>query len=215
MRTQSRATSIHQRGAVLFIGLVLMVLITLLALTAISSSIMQEKMTGGMRNSQLSMMGAESALRGSEAWLWDLSFSAADGQPLPPCYGGSTSTCVHRVTSSGTLSPAVQAFRSSKTWVTSPGGAAPYAGVLTGLSDDLKTASLATQPLVAIEDLGKNVPPGAGGQAGVIDSEAGTGPGNYSFYRITARSQGGSAATQRVVESVFTSIDLTNTGIEP
>lgn len=215
MRIHTRPTLIHQRGAVLFIALILMVLITLLALTATSSSILQEKMTGGMRNSQLSMMGAESAVRGTEAWLWNLSFSAADGQPLPPCIGGSTGTCVYRVKADGTLPSNVQAFRSSKAWVTAPGGAPAYSQVLTGLTGDSETASLASQPEVLVEDLGKNMPPGAGGQAGVIDSERGTGPGNYSFYRITARSQGGSAATQRVVESVFTSIDLTNTGIEP
>ena len=204
----------HQRGAVLFIALIMLVLITLLALAASSSSVMQEKMTGGMRNQQLSAMGADSGLRGAESWLWNLDFNASAGQPLPPCIGSSTGTCVQRPKVDGTLETAVQTFRAARSWVTPPVGSFTYNQTLTGLTGNLETASLAQQPAVMIEDMGANVPPGSGNQAGAIDSELRSMAGKANFYRITARSQGGSSAAIRVLESVFSSSDLTNTGTQ-
>lgn len=213
MKLDSNRLPSRQHGAVLFVALVFLLLVTLLALTAIGTSILQEKMTGGMRNRQLGMMGAESGLRGTEAWLWTLSFSAQ--QPLPPCEINSVDTCVYRPAVDGTLRTDVQEFRTSKSWLPALRGAPGYSGTLTGLSGDSKTASLATQPVVLVEDLGPNVPPGAGSQSGLIDDERKGGPGTAWFYRITARSQGGSAAVLSANESVFSTVNLTNTGIEP
>lgn len=205
----------RQHGAVLFIALIMLVLITLLALAASSSSVLQEKMVGGMRNQQLSSMGADSGLRGAESWLWNLDFNAATGQPLPPCIGSSSGTCVQRPRTDGTLKPDVQEFRAARQWVTTPPkGVFSYNHTLTGLSGTLETASLAAQPAVMIEDMGANVPPGSGNQAGAIDSELRSQAGKSNFYRITSRSQGGSSAAIRVLESVFSSSDLTNTGTQ-
>ena len=205
----------RQRGAVLFIALIMLVLITLIALAASSSSMLQEKMVGGMRNQQLSSMGADSGLRGAESWLWNLDFNAATGQPLPPCIGSSSGTCVQRPRTDGTLKPDVQEFRAARQWVTTPPkGVFSYNHTLTGLTGPLETASLAAQPAVMIEDMGANVPPGAGNQSGAIDSELRSQAGKSNFYRITARSQGGSSAAIRVMESVFSSSDLTNTGTQ-
>ena len=50
----------QQGGAVLFVALVFLILLTLLALTATGTSILQEKMTGNMRNAS-SLLGAEAA----------------------------------------------------------------------------------------------------------------------------------------------------------
>lgn len=214
MKTYRQSLPQGQQGAVLFVALVFLILITLLALTATGTSILQEKMTGGMRNGQLAAMGADSGLRGTESWLWNLNFTAAAGQPLPPCIGATAggSTCVYRPKDNGTLDATAQQFRTSGAWVGQPGGSPAYGHTLTGLTGNLATASLAQQPVVLIEDMGPNVPPGAGQQSGAIDPEI---QRAYLFYRITARSQGGNAAAQRVVESVFTSSNLTDTGINP
>ncbi|MEO7326356.1 MAG: PilX N-terminal domain-containing pilus assembly protein [Dokdonella sp.] len=210
-----------QRGAVLFVALIFLVLLTLLALTATSTSILQEKMTGGMRNRQLGLMGSESGLRGGEAFLFNLSFNAATGQPLPPCatavvYAPGTN-CVYRPTPhTGVLNAGVQKFRTQQTWInTAPAGAPAYVQTLTGLTGSVETASLAAQPLLSIEDLGADTPPGAGGQSGIIDPERQGGPGTAWLYRITSRSQGGSEAVVSAAESVFAAANLTNTGIEP
>ncbi len=212
MRNPNLSNRTRQQGAVLFVALVFLVLIMLLTLTATSTSILQEKMTGGMRNRQLSTMGADSALRGAEAWLWNLTFTAAGGQPLPPCIGSSVGTCVYRPQNTGVLQNAVQNFRTSRSWVNALNGAPAYAQTLSGLTGTEQTASLATQPVILIEDIGMDLPPGSGNQTGWIDPDPASA---YRFYRITARSQGGSAATQRVVESVFSSANLTDTGTNP
>ena len=202
----------RQRGAVLFVALVFLILITLLALTATSTSILQERMTGGMRNSQLAMMGSESGLRDQEARLWNMDFTAATGQPLPPCTSGSVGTCVYRPSLDGTLRTEVQAFRTSPNWMGALPGTVAYKHTLTNLTGDSETASLHAEPITLVEDLGADVPPGIGQQSGAIDPES---QSANNLYRITSRSQGGSAAVQRVVESVFSSANLTNTGTEP
>ena len=66
-----------------------------------------------------------------------------------------------------------------------------------------------------IENLGPDVPPGSGQQKGAIDSENKTLAGKHEWYRMTARSQGGTDAVTRATESVYSAIDLTNTGFNP
>lgn len=202
----------RQRGAVLFVALIFLILITLLALTATGTSILQEKMTGGLRNSQLAMMGSESGLRGEEVRLWNLDFNAGAGQPLPPCASNSTGACVYRPLLDGTLDPAIQNFRTSASWVGALPGSVAYAHTLTNLTGGIETASLNAEPITLVEDLGADTPPGTGQQSGAIDPES---QSANNFYRITSRSQGGSAAVQRIAESVFSSANLTNTGTEP
>lgn len=208
MNIQNKRLPERQRGAVLFVALIFLLLITLLTLTAMGTSILQEKMTGGMRNQQLAMMGAENGVRGTEAWLWNIRFNDPTGNPLPPCEGGSSS-CVYRPDLGGTLASGVQAFRSSFSWVSALPGMPTYAHVLTGLSGDSETASLAEQPVILLEDIGPNVPPSSGQQSGAIDPQN---QNAYHFYRITSRSQGGSAAVQRVVESVYSAANMTDAG---
>ncbi len=202
---------IRQRGAVLLVALIFVILVALLALTAMGTSVLQERMTGGVRNAQLAMMGAESALRGGESWLTDLSFDAAAGQDLPPCVAASVGTCVRRPDQGGLLGADAQQFRSSRAWQAAPAGSVAYPYTLTGLLNDAETASLATPPVFMVEDLGADTPPSIGRQWGVIDPEN---IRAYRFYRITARSQGGSAASQRTVESVFSAPNLTDTGTQ-
>lgn len=203
----------QERGAVLFVALVFLILVTLLALTATSTSILQEKMTGGMRNRQLGLMGAESGLRGGEAFFSNAIFNG--GNPLPPC-GASVNVagraCARRP-QNGLLSPDVQQFRSAKGVIPTPGGSPGYDHVLTGLSGTAETASLNSQPIIMVEDLGANVPPGLGQQKGIIDPEQ---QNSAWFYRVTSRSQGGSGAVLRVAESVYSpGLNLANAGANP
>lgn len=191
-----------QQGAVLFVALVFLIILTLLGLAATSTSILQEKMTGSMRNRQLGLMGAESALRGGESYLWNLAYNATTARPMPPCISGGGADCVYTVLR-GKIDATAQAFRTSKTWlpVASDGGRA-YTGV-SGLSGDVETASLASQPRYLIEDLGPDVPAGAGRRGGSIQQEKAGVPGSRDFFRITARSQGGNDTVVRAAESVF------------
>ena len=145
----------RQRGAVLFVALVFLILITLLALTATGASILQEKMTGGMRNRQLGLMGAETALRGGEAYLLNLDFIGGNQLTQCPQNGGAVSSCAfvpqadNSVDPPGiVLNPSVQSFRASHTWIPAPGGSPTYGHPLTGFTGDLETASLHAEPVL-------------------------------------------------------------------
>lgn len=212
---------LRQRGAVLFLAMIFLVLLTILAITASSTSIMQERMTGGMRNRQLALIGAENALRGGEELLWNLSFDFQ--QPLPPCIASSIPDCVYIAGVDGALHPKVQAFRTTQTWLpAATDGARPYPRNLTTLSGDDISANLAAQPRYMIEYLGLAGPTLAGGEGfigrtgGAVYAEGGTSRvGEHHLYRITARSQGGTDAVVRILESTFVSMNLTNSNFNP
>lgn len=208
MSTRNRRAGMQaQRGAVLFVALVFLLLLTLLGIAASSTSILQEKMTGSMRNRQLGLMGAESALRGGESTIWNLAYQSNGTLAMPPCIGNSTGVlCVYKILD-GKLDSKVQAFRTSKVAVP-PGsdGAMAYTGAVSGLGGLNETASINSQPRFMIEDLGPDVPPGAGRRSGAIQQEKPGQPGSHEWYRITARSEGGNSAVLRVAESVFSAL---------
>lgn len=208
--------SIHpdkERGAVLFVALVFLVLITLLALTAASTSVLQERMTGGLRNNQLALMGAESGLRGVEWSIWNRSNNASgsnkfDCQPN----GGSTNDSCYRMSGPNAT---VTAFRNAKSWLGSSDGGQAYATkTLTSLSNAQSSAQLANQPRYLIEDLGRVLPPNSppSGQGGGRFGIGGKGAGNQTLesFRITARSTGGNDGSIRVAESYFVALPPSN-----
>ncbi|MCB1598611.1 MAG: pilus assembly protein [Lysobacterales bacterium] len=207
----------RQNGAVLFLALTFLLLLTILAVTASSTSIMQERMVGGMRNRQLGLMGVESTLRGAEETLWNLNFNNAR-HPFPPCLGPtSTTLCAIKVRSDGTLPPYAQNFRTNRSWIDpSSDGAQTYARDMSAMTGDQITANLSTQPRFIIENLGDVLPDSAGKTGGVIQpAGGGASASTLVFYRITARSQGGTDAVVRIAESYYAAIDLGNTGINP
>ncbi len=59
----------QQRGSALFISLIILVGVTLIGLSSMSSSIMQEKMAGNYRQEDLAFQAAASAMRWAEFWL--------------------------------------------------------------------------------------------------------------------------------------------------
>ena len=59
----------RQRGAVLIVSLMLLLVMTLLGLGASQSTRMQERMAGNQRDIELAMQGAEAGLRASESMV--------------------------------------------------------------------------------------------------------------------------------------------------
>ena len=203
----------RQQGAVLFIALVFLLLLTLIGVAASSTSILQERMTGGMRNAQLATMGTESALRGGEVDLWTAAARSSyqnGGLALPPCGNSGVQPCAYQRTN-GVADNRTTKFRGSKQWITGADGATVYALPVTGLTGEAETASLATQPHYMIEDLGLDtVANGQGNMGGAILSETGAeGTPKVHLFRITARSQGGTATLLRASESVFGAASIT------
>ena len=201
-RTHHRFVARRARGAVLFVALVFLIVLTLIALTATSSSILQERMVGGMRNAQLALGGAESALREAEARWGDASeinvaFSVCGAVGRFNCDALDAKKPISKV----------QSFRTSPDWVVD--GAQTYRTKdLTALGSDNENGNLSRNPAYLIEDLGIEQPPGAGNFTQIgIDADEGAGAGNVTkhLYRITARSVGGSDQVMRMTESTFAS----------
>ncbi len=111
-----------QRGVVLAISLIVLVLITVLAMSGMRSTIMEERMASNSRNSNLAFQRAETALRSAEAAL-DAAANAvptakseANGQAnniagFAPgsCLVGLNSLDFHAAGTWGALPPAVPA----------------------------------------------------------------------------------------------------------
>ncbi|MBS0569890.1 MAG: hypothetical protein JSS28_04740 [Proteobacteria bacterium] len=217
MNTRIHPLPNPQQGAVLFVALVFLVLITLLGLTASSTSILQERMTGGLRNGQMGLMAAETAARGAEVWLWNL--AGNNGHINCGYNGGDNGFCYAPQTAddgSGNTTyisnPLVTAFRTKPTWIANSGsGGTDYSnGSNAALNaSSLGTAKLAQVPQYMLESRGQVLPPGAptNGQAGGQgrDSQGGRYTGSQSLfsYRITARATGGNDGAVSVVESTF------------
>ena len=58
-----------QRGAILLVTMVILVLVTLLGVTAMKTSVLQEKMAGGNADKGLAFQAAEMALRDAESHI--------------------------------------------------------------------------------------------------------------------------------------------------
>lgn len=59
----------NQRGVTLVVSLIFLLLLTILGITAMNTSTLQEKMSGNLRDQDMALQAAESALRGGETAL--------------------------------------------------------------------------------------------------------------------------------------------------
>ncbi len=188
----------RQRGAALMVALVFMLLLAILAIGAMRTALLQEKMVGALRNQQLAGLGAESALRAAEFRLWSASISA---QPVV-CGQAALGGCYSYV--AGQPNAAVQAFIGASGWYTA-GGTVYNTQDMTVLAGAHATARLAENPVFLVEDLGIETPPGLGPahESGATGPNAGPRSTDKHLYRITARSIGGNANSVRVMQTTF------------
>jgi type IV pilus assembly protein PilX len=204
-----------QRGVVLMVALIFLVLLTILAISASGRSLLQERMAGGLHNAQMAEMSADTALRGAEWRLWT-STTKLTSTPLLCGTGVLAGNCYRYDPSNSTLYGAdgiVTKFRTSPTWSNwtgsqaqvyqGPSGSVDY----TDVDSAHVTMKLAHNPVYIIEDMGVELPPGVSG--GLHESGAtgygsgGAGSTSRHVYRITARATGGDQNTVRVLESTF------------
>lgn len=87
----------NQNGAVLIVSLILLLVMTILALSGAQVVRMQERMAGNMRDSDLALQGAEAALRDAEQYLEDMTAWPAE------CTSTSATGCL--MFAMGTLRP--------------------------------------------------------------------------------------------------------------
>lgn len=76
----------RQRGAVLIISLIILIVLTILGVTAMQSTTLEEKMAGNMRERDIAFQSAEAALREGESFLENVAlpdFDDTDGLYKP------------------------------------------------------------------------------------------------------------------------------------
>jgi type IV pilus assembly protein PilX len=130
----------RQQGAVLVIGLIILLLMTIIGVTGIRTTSLEEKMSGNMRNRNLAFQAAESALSAAEIYL-----NTASPFPTPFCKAESGRYVPMDNNCDGSTES--QQVWDSINW---SANSVAYTGVLSNLTSN---------PRYIIEDLGCVAPP--------------------------------------------------------
>ena len=184
--TKRMTGSADQRGAVLVVSLLLLLVMTVLALSASQATRMQERMAGNTRDYDLAFQSAEAALRTAERLIDDTALTSA---PFP-CSSGRCRVFELNVVPDDTAYRPVSwwdanawSYASDNTWNPTPGS---------GISG---TGLARRDPQFFVEEVEEvadslTIPP--------------TGPPpSRIFYRITSSAQGGTDTAQVVLQSTF------------
>lgn len=200
-----------QRGAVLFVALIFLILLTLLAVVGMNTSLLQERMTGGMRNAHLAQMGADSTVRAVEFRLWN---APANNENIEctfnsdttygvPCYVRGDTQYSGSNPVGALVNPKILRFRAARTYISPSIDGAHDAPTDYSSTSIPESARLAQRPRYLIEELGElqaDMP-----HSGFKPLQSGPSGGVQPFkaFRITARSTGGTQSVVRMAESVF------------
>ena len=198
-----------QRGAVLMVALMFLVILTMLALTSMTGTTLEERMAGQYRDLNIAFQAAEAGLRDAERDIYAVGIQAPGAfTPRSPTLSGRTGF--------GDGSDTADGACTSGSITASFGRGLCYARD-TGPWPRFTTASLATgsnvavvygtytgatalqyvsaQPVYLIEALWLNIPPGPA-------KSIASGP-LTTYYRINSRGFGGNPATQVTLQEIY------------
>lgn len=168
----------RQRGLVLITSLLFLLMLTIIGITALSTTTLEEKMAGNTRDLNIAFQAAEAALRDAENWLAQQSSepTAVSTCASPPCDVWQSNVLPDLSTQTDSWWQAnAREYRTSGTREITEAGADPRHVIefLKTVSDTLRRGH-----------------------------EYAPEPGN-SYYRVTARGTGGTSTAQAVVQSTF------------
>ncbi len=172
----------RQQGAVLAISLIILLIVTLLGVTAMQSTTLEEKMAGNARDRNTAFQAAESTLRIAEAWI-----------PTKPVSDFNDSNGLYSEFS--TTVPTTDQLGTLTTWTAS--------GATRQLTGADAVPGVATQPRYFIQYIGEvsdggntslNIGPGYGGMSAGASS---------SLFRVTVRATGGSDNAVVVLRTLY------------
>ena len=81
-----------QNGAVLFVSLVILVIMTLIGITGMQTTILEEKMSGNFKDKTLAFQAAESALKSGESFIQTTTYLPGFNGLTPGLYKPTTGT---------------------------------------------------------------------------------------------------------------------------
>lgn len=172
----------RQQGFVLVMALVFLALLTIIGVTAMSTTSLEEKMAGNMKDRNLAFQAAETALLAAERW-----YETQTTKPVFP----DTANGLY-VTDSTSAVSNWDAVNWSTSVVTFPCTPTTTSSCGSGV------AEVNTQPKYIIEDLGE-LPEEKGSIVSPTDYK---GKGS-TLARITARGTGGTDAAVSMVQSTY------------
>ncbi len=178
-----KASRAAQRGAALFVSLMMLLLVTLIGVAGVRMVSLEEKMAGNSYDRNLAFQAAEAALREAEKY-------AEDNKPTP-AYADAGNTCP------SDLDDAINNCTTGVCPTPDKDCAARWeiAGFTGWVSATTSLGTLAgTAPQYFIEYLGDTFNCTDGG---------GTDPKNCKRYRVTARSNPGTGRATVVLQSVY------------
>jgi type IV pilus assembly protein PilX len=163
----------REGGSALIVSLLILIVLSLLGLTAVRTTTLEEKMAGNLRDNDLAFQSAESALRDAETFV-DTVVSVNAFNDTGGLY------------SSGTPDPD---YFAAATWSTA--NSAAFSGAITGV---------ANQPRYIIKYMGVVPTPGGALNIGGYGKEQ---AGTLHSFRISARGTGGRGGTQVVLQEYY------------
>lgn len=172
----------HQQGVALVLALVFLLLLTLLGITALNTTALEEKMAGNVRDRNLAFQSAESALSVAESWIY-----AQIGKPVFPNNGAG-------------LYLVAGASSSAENWDSvdwSGSNVVTYPNTPTA-SGSGTLGKINTQPKYIIEDMGEVQE--SGGSLVLSASYKGKGT---TIMRVTTRGTGGTDAAVVMLQSTY------------
>lgn len=170
----------RQQGAVLVTSLIILLVLTIITISGMQSSIMQEKMTSAVRDSNVSLESAEAALREAEAYIETLvntsDFNGASGASDNGLYQQGEAPDVFSDT----------AWRGTNSVVS---------------TTDLNDTDI-NPPRYFIELIGE-ISDADGGEINIASYGANSGEGSVTGFRVVARGTGKSGTSQRILTSFY------------
>lgn len=180
----------RERGTVLVMGLLILVLVTLLSASAIRSTVLEEHMVGNQRNTNLAFQAAEGALRQGEADLMDDKYFNVTHADFWNDNAWATDDDESEIDKDGLYSPDEAA---TKTTV-DPQNGDRYAFSL----PDGTISGVVSQPSYYLERIeGVPMP-----RSSIVTGFGLQNP-MITFYRVTARGEGMNDKVETVLQSTF------------
>jgi len=165
----------RQRGAVLVVSLLMLLVMTVLGIAAMQMTRFEERMAGNSRDINIAFQGAEAGLRDGEQRLLDMVGTPAICAAAP---------CV--VYQTDVL--ATNLRDQTLAWWTSNGREFGVAGTRE-VSDSARDPMIVIEEMTTVHDSLVQPPP--------------EGSGSRTFFKVTANSAGANAQTEAVLESTF------------
>lgn len=191
----------QQRGAALIVGLIMLLLLTLIGVAGMRDTLLQEKMAGNMRDRELALQAAESALRAAEVKLGALTepaFTNTNGMYDLNTTAGQTAMARKK----SSVPVTEQVFWQQPTlWTSTTSVVYPFA-----LDDVIAPPRYVIEKLGSVLSADKSTYTGGSDPNFVQDITAGVEVPEvitYPDYRITARGQGATADAVVILQATF------------